>query len=143
MRKHEKLYRIAIRIPLVALVVLTAAAFYWNPTAYRVFLPISAAVILLSLLVLMRADQALKRFAQDTGKRVEDLLAKTPTEIPMPVLVTDEKNEIVWYSEDAYQKVLGERDWYGMPVAGLLGETIPESGCFPRSLTAGTTAFIR
>ncbi len=131
MRKHEKLYRIAIRIPLVALVVLTAAAFYWNPTAYRVFLPISAAVILLSLLVLMRADQALKRFAQDTGKRVEDLLAKTPTEIPMPVLVTDEKNEIVWYSEDAYQKVLGERDWYGMPVAGLLGETIPESGCFP------------
>ena len=72
MRKHEKLYRIAIRIPLVALVVLTAAAFYWNPTAYRVFLPISAAVILLSLLVLMRADQALKRFAQDTGKRVED-----------------------------------------------------------------------
>ena len=107
MRKHEKLYRIAIRIPLAALVVLTAAAFYWNPTAYRVFLPISAAVILLSLLVLMRADQALKRFAQDTGKRVEDLLAKTPTEIPMPVLVTDEKNEIVWYSEDAYQKVLG------------------------------------
>ena len=95
MRKHEKLYRIAIRIPLVALVVLTAAAFYWNPTAYRVFLPISAAVILLSLLVLMRADQALKRFAQDTGKRVEDLLAKPPTEIPMPVLVTDEKNEIV------------------------------------------------
>ena len=54
MRKHEKLYRIAIRIPLVALVVLTAAAFYWNPTAYRVFLPISAAVILLSLLVLVQ-----------------------------------------------------------------------------------------
>lgn len=143
MRKHEKLYRIAIRIPLVALVVLTAAAFYWNPTAYRVFLPISAAVVLLSLLVLMRADQALKRFAQDTGKRVEDLLAKTPTEIPMPVLVTDEKSEIVWYSEDAYQKVLGERDWYGSRSRGCSGKRFLKAAVFPRSSIAGTTAFMR
>ena len=131
MRKHEKQYRIAVRIPLAALILLTAAAFYWNPEDYRILIPIAAFVAILTIAVLTSADRSLAKFALDTGKRIEELLFRTPLETPMPVFVTDENNEIIWYNEECYHKVMGDRDWYGMPSAGILGESIPQGSSFP------------
>ncbi len=130
MRQKSKLYRPVFYLMLLQLVAVGLAALYFHITCFYVVTAISFVTLGLGLLYMLRADREIDRFVVQMGERIGKMQSDTLAMLPMPVLVADDKGELVWYNDCARAHLFSDGDRYGTQVNDILGEPKSDSNGF-------------
>lgn len=122
MRQKNRLYRPVFYLLLVALASVCIAALYFHITCFYIVASISALSLGLALVYLLRADREIDRFVEQIGEDIGKMQADTLVSLPMPVLVADDKGELLWYNDCCREHLFPDCEWYGRAISEIIGE---------------------
>ncbi len=148
MRQKNRLYRPVFYLMLFELAAVCLAALYFHITYFYVVTAISLLTLGLALMYMLRADRDIDRFVAWIGGEIGKMQTDTLVSLPMPVLVANDKGELLWYNDYCRAHLFSDGDRYGVQIGDILGETSGESDSFPvefkgRSYTAYSVRSIR
>ncbi len=130
MRQKNRLYRPVFYLMLVELAAVCLAALYFHITCFYVVTAISLATLGLAMLYMVRADREIDRFVAQIGEEIGKMQSDTLVSLPMPVLVADDKGELLWYNNYCRTHLFSDGDRYGAQVGDILGEASEEEERF-------------
>ena len=130
MRQKNRLYRPVFYLMLFELAAVCLAALYFHITCFYVVTAISLATLGLALLYMLRADREIDRFVTRIGGEIGKMQTDTLVSLPMPVLVADDKGELLWYNDYCRTHLFPDGDRYGVQVSGIFGEINGEDDSF-------------
>lgn len=130
MRQKNRLYRPVFYLMLFELAAVCLAALYFHITCFYVVTAISLATLGLALLYMLRADREIDRFVTRIGGEIGKMQTDTLVSLPMPVLVADDKGELLWYNDYCRTHLFPDGDRYGAQVSEILGEISGEDDSF-------------
>lgn len=130
MRQKNRLYRPVFYLMLFELAAVCLAALYFHITCFYVVTAISLATLGLALLYMLRADREIDRFVAQIGEEIGKMQSDTLVSLPMPVLVANDKGELLWYNNYCRTHLFSDGDRYGAQISSILGETGDEEEGF-------------
>ena len=130
MRQKNRLYRPVFYLMLFELAAVCLAALYFHITCFYVVTAISLATLGLALLYMLRADREIDRFVTRIGGEIGKMQTDTLVSLPMPVLVADDKGELLWYNDYCRTHLFPDGDRYGVQVSEIFGEINGEDDSF-------------
>ena len=120
MKQNLQLYRPVIIVLLITLMVVTAIAAIFSSNIAYVVIGFAAAAVIYTLVYIMRADKTLSGYLIGMGHAIGEMQREEIQKFPVPILVTDENDEIVWYNELCRERLFDSEDSYGQPLSDIV-----------------------
>lgn len=136
MKQNLQLYRPVVLVLIIALVLVTAVTAVLLPSYAYYVISVSAAAVIYTLLYVLKADKTLTGYLSGVGKAIGEIQRDDVHRFPVPILVVDDKNEVIWYNDLCKEKILSGVDAFGQPLA----DTVP--GMVDQELTAQGTMLV-
>ncbi|MBP3388547.1 MAG: hypothetical protein J6K98_01580, partial [Clostridia bacterium] len=108
-------------LPMLLLLLLTAAAWFWNPAAFFVALPLVLAVCIYSLWNILHMKKHIRDVLRDVGHHLNQAEQDSLASFPLPVTVVSASGEILWYNDPFHDKVLQGAEVFGESVSLVSG----------------------
>lgn len=121
MRQKNRLYRPVFYLLLAELTAVCVTALYFHITCFYVVASISAFTLGLALVYLLRADREIDRFVAQVGEEIGKIQTDTLVSLPMPILVADDKGELLWYNDFCRERLFQGDEFYGKPISEIIG----------------------
>jgi len=122
MREKHKLYRPLFFIMIIALLMISIVAYCYDITLFYIVGGISGVALLLSAVNIAVGGYRIDNFVSDMGESIASAQADTLLNMPIPVIVTDEKGEILWYNDNSREHLLVNGEWYGRKIQDVIGK---------------------
>lgn len=90
---------------------------------------IVALALIISILLVGRANRGIDRFVSETGAKISQLQSDTLIEFPLPIVAASE-GAIVWCNTRANEDLFGGEDHFSRPIGDLFGEDLDRRGSF-------------
>ncbi|MBQ8752686.1 MAG: DHH family phosphoesterase [Clostridia bacterium] len=113
-------------LPILLLLLLTVAAWFWNPIAFFVALPLVLAVCIYSLWNVLHMRKHIRDVLRDVGRQLNQAERESLATFPLPVTVISASGEILWYNDLFCDKVLRGEDMFGGSVSTVCGDRTAE-----------------
>lgn len=126
MKQKIQLYRPVVAVLFIALGAVCAATWFFDFQLFVIVATISGGAAFWALILFLSAHRDADRFVASMGRAIGAMQTDTLVNFPLPVIIVDERGEMVWYNEKCGREVLEGEDWYGRPAADLLGEGWPD-----------------
>ncbi|MEA5134571.1 MAG: DHH family phosphoesterase [Candidatus Fimivivens sp.] len=122
MRQKSRLYRPVFYLMLMEMAAVSLAALYFDITFFYTVVAISLISLGLTLFYIVRADREVDRFVAQLGDQISKMQTDTLVSLPMPVMVADDKGELLWYNDCCRTKLFYDGERFGHPISEILGE---------------------
>lgn len=130
MKQNLQLYRPVVLVLIGALVLIAAMSALVSPSWAYPVIGVAAAAVLYTLFYVLRADRILAAYLTGMGHAIGEMQHDGTQRFPVPVIVTDDNKEIVWYNSLCLERVLDGEEVYGRPISSVvpgLAENEPDS----------------
>ena len=107
---------------IIALLMISIVAYCYDITLFYIVGGISGVVLLLSAVNIAVGGYRIDNFVSDMGESIASAQADTLLNMPIPVIVTDEKGEILWYNDNSREHLLVNGEWYGRKIQDVIGK---------------------
>jgi c-di-AMP phosphodiesterase-like protein len=120
MKQNLQLYRPVVLVLIGALVLVTAISAVVSPSWAYLVIGVAVAAVLYTLFYVLRADRILANYLTSLGHAVGEMQHEGVQRLPVPVLVADDNQEIVWYNALCLERVFSGEEVYGQPVSAVV-----------------------
>lgn len=122
MNKKVELFRPVIYILIATATAITALTAFFDRTLFYIAGPILLVGILLVFIKLKNVNKDIATFLTDMGKSIDVMQKDTLIGFPLPVIITDDKGEIMWHNTKAGALSAEEIVLYGCHITDIIGE---------------------
>ncbi|MEG1850025.1 MAG: hypothetical protein RR197_05650, partial [Oscillospiraceae bacterium] len=121
MRQKAGLYKPMLWVMGIALLTICGVTYFLDRQTFYIVAVIAGVAVVCTLGMVLGASRETDRFVHRMGEAIGSMQADTLLNFPIPVVVANDKGEILWYNEQCAQRLLTEKDWYGRPISELIG----------------------
>ena len=121
MREKHRLYRSVFYLLVITLVIISAIAYFFSEKSFYVIGAVSLVVTLIAMLCTAVADRSVEKFVHRLGERIASVQADTLENMPIPVIITDDNGEIIWYNSKSKEMLFTDGEWYGRKIKDITG----------------------
>lgn len=125
-RRFGKLFFV-IALPLLWMVLLTAALWFWRPLVFYAVLPLTIIVCIYCVWNILHLKHHVRGLLDAVGHHLNQSERDSLISFPMPITVVSDSGEILWYNDLFFKRVLSEDEAFGEQVESVAeGHTIAE-----------------
>ena len=121
MREKHRLYRPVFYIMIIALVMVCIMTYCFDMTLFYFTAGVAGVAFFMSLINITMADRRIERFVREVGENIACVQADTLLNMPIPVIIADQKGEILWYNTSAGDQLISNGEWYGRNISEIIG----------------------
>ena len=112
---------------MVMCLLLCGTLFFLNRTLFYVAAPLVLLTVVYSLYKMLRIQRDLYKMITSMGTAMTDSSQASLINFPLPAVIVNDINEIIWYNDMFRQTVLsGKRDLFGAHLRELIPQEIPD-----------------
>lgn len=119
-RRFGKLFFV-LALPLLWMVLLTAALWFWQPLVFYAVLPLTLAVCGYCIWHIIHLKHHVRGLLDAVGHHLNQSERDSLIAFPMPITVISDSGEILWYNDLFFKRVLSENEAFGEPVESVTG----------------------
>lgn len=134
MREKNGVYRPIFYLLFTALAAACVTALFFDMRCFYIIGGISLVAALAAVIYNHIAEKNIDNFVAQIGERIGQMQADSLITLPMPVMVTDDKSEILWYNDCCREQMLDNVDAYGLKIDNIIGPWHDEQEIFPVDL---------
>ncbi len=121
MKKRINLFTPSLVVLLVLCVGMTAVSWFMDRRLFYLEAALLLAALIYILIDMRNSKKTMHRVLTQMGELLSDTQRGVLTSIPLPVVVTQEDGDILWYNELFRDEVLAQIDSYGINLAEIAG----------------------
>ena len=116
--KRKPIWKVTatIGLPLFAVIALTAAFWFWNPIIFYVISPITLAICVYCIWKIAHVYRTMRAVVQAAARQLNIKEQEAMSSFSIPVLISSEDGEILWYSDTFRKQVAAEAETFGARV---------------------------
>lgn len=130
MREKNGLYRPIFYLLFTALAAVCITALFFDMRCFYIVGGISLITALVAIIYNHWAEKNIDNFVAKIGERIGQMQADSLITLPMPVMVTDDKGELLWYNDCCREQMLDSDDAYGLRISDIIGPWHDEQAIF-------------
>lgn len=130
MRQKNLLYRPVFYTMSVALAIVCLVALYYHTYCFYIVAGISAAALLIAAIMMRLADKRIDSFVFGMGQQIGKMQTDTLVKLSMPVLISDDAGEIIWYNDSCRDQLFPDEEWFGRSVYEIIEKDSINASCF-------------